>query len=300
MKIKTALAVLMLAALASCSKVPAGNVGVKVYLLGGEKGVDAEELGPGRYWIGINEDLFIFPTFTQNYTWTAAPDASGSEDESISFQTIEGMKVNADLGISYNIMPDRVADIFQKYRKGVDEITDTYLRNMVRDALVLEGSSRKIESVYGAGKADLMAAVEKRVRDQVEPIGINIERIYWAGDLRLPEVVVERLNDKIAATQKAEQRRNEVEQTKAEAEKAVAEAQGQADSRKLQAEAEAEAIRLAGQAEADAIREKGRALRENPELVALLQAEKWDGKLPTTMVPNGTLPFMNLSSKNDN
>ena len=47
-------------------KVPAGNVGIKVYLLGGEKGVDAEQKGPGRYWIGWNEDLYLFPTYKQN------------------------------------------------------------------------------------------------------------------------------------------------------------------------------------------------------------------------------------------
>ena len=60
---------LIFVAFASCSKVPAGQVGIKFYLLGGEKGVDTEELGPGRYWIGVNEELYLFPTYTQNYTW---------------------------------------------------------------------------------------------------------------------------------------------------------------------------------------------------------------------------------------
>lgn len=58
---------------------------------------------------------------------------------------------------------------------------------MVRDALVIEASTLPIEAVYGRGKADLIANVEKRVRDQVEPIGINIERVYWIGNLRLPD-----------------------------------------------------------------------------------------------------------------
>ena len=62
----------------ACSKVPSGHVGVKVYLLGGEKGVDSEELGVGRYYIGINEELYLFPTFKQNYVWTA-DEREGSE-----------------------------------------------------------------------------------------------------------------------------------------------------------------------------------------------------------------------------
>ena len=44
---------------ASCSRVPAGHKGIRVFLLGGDKGVDHEELGVGRYHIGINEELYI-------------------------------------------------------------------------------------------------------------------------------------------------------------------------------------------------------------------------------------------------
>lgn len=265
--------------LCACSKVPAGNVGVKVYLLGGAKGVDSEQLGPGRYWIGFNEDLFLFPTFTQNYTWALTKET----DESISFQTVEGMSVNADIGISYRIEPDKVPLVFQKYRKGIEEITDIYLRNMVRDALVTHASDQPIETVYGKGKTELIQEVEQTVRQQVEAIGITVERIYWVGQVRLPPSVIAALNAKIEATQKAQQRENEVAQAKAEADKAVAEARGVADSTLLRAKAEAEAIRI-----------RGDALRSNAELVQLTIAEKWDGKLPVNMYGSAAVPFINV------
>jgi regulator of protease activity HflC (stomatin/prohibitin superfamily) len=263
----------------SLSKVPAGNVGVKVYLLGSSKGVDSEEVGPGRYWVGWNEDLFLFPTFTQNYVWTRDPDETGNEDESISFQTSEGMTVNADVGISYAIQPGKANDIFQKYRKGVTEITDIYLRNMVRDALVTEASTKPVETVYGAGKAQLMEAVEKRVRSQVEPLGIMIERIYWIGTVRLPEKVIESLNAKIQATQMAAQRRNEVEQAKAEADKKIEDARGQAES-----------IRLVAEAQAAANEKIAKSLTD--ELVQYKSIEKWDGIMPR--MTGGALPFINM------
>lgn len=268
--------------LAACSKVPAGNVGVKFYLLGGDKGVDTEELSPGRYWIGINEELYLFPTFTQNYTWTREPIDGDATDESITFQTDQGLSVNADVGISYAVDPSKVTALFQKYRKGIEEITDVYLRNMVRDALVTEASTRQIEMVYGAGKADLLAAVEKRVRGQVEPLGIKIERLYWAGDFRLPATVTAAIDAKIKATQFAQQRANEVAAAKAEADKAVEEARGVADSTLLKAKAEAEAIRI-----------KGDALRENPRLIELSAIEKWNGTLPT-YTGGGAIPFIQV------
>lgn len=275
-------AVLGVAALAvtACSKVPAGHVGVKVYLLGSSKGVDSEELPVGRYWIGMNEELYLFPTYTQNYTWTKAPDSTGTEDESISFQTVEGMSVNADVGITYRIDPTKVTNIFQKYRKGVAEITDVYLRNMVRDALVTEASSRSVEDVYGRGKADLITAVEKRVKGQVEKDGIIIERIYWIGDIRLPDNVIASLNAKIQATQMAAQRQNEVAQSKAEAQKKVEEARG-----------EAESILLRAKAQADANRELASSI--TPELVQYKALEKWDGVLPR-MTGNNAVPFVNV------
>lgn len=281
-KWKVVFASVLIVALAACSKVPAGNVGVKVYLLGGSKGVDTEQLGPGRYWIGWNEDLYLFPTFTQNYTWTAT---SGEDrgNESISFQTIEGLSVNADIGISYHIDPRKVPLVFQKYRKGIDEITDIYLRNMVRDALVTAASSQRIETVYGAGKSNLIAAVEKMVRAQVSPIGIEVERIYWIGDLRLPDNVTKSINAKIQATQMAEQRRNEVEQAKAEAEKARQTAQGEADAKLTMAKADAEAIRI-----------RGEALRDNPSLVELNAVDKWNGVLPTYMFGGQSVPFVSV------
>jgi regulator of protease activity HflC (stomatin/prohibitin superfamily) len=278
---KIVIGLLMLATLAACSKVPVGNVGVKVYLLGGSKGVDVEELSPGRYWIGINEELYLFPTFTQNYTWTKAPDETGNEDESISFQTVEGLTVNADMGISYSIRPDKVSAIFQKYRKGINEITDVYLRNMVRDALVTVASTRPIETVYGAGKADLISGTESMVRKQVEPLGITIERLYWAGDLRLPPNVTASINAKIQATQMAQQRLNEVEQAKAEAEKVRQTASGEADGKLIIATAEAKAIRI-----------KADALAQNAKLVEWSAIEKWDGHMP--QITGGSVPFVNI------
>lgn len=266
--------------LSACSKVPAGHVGVKAYLLGGAKGVDTEELGPGRYWIGWNEELYLFPTFTQNYTWTEA------EGEALGFQTAEGLAVGADVGISYSVDPKSVSTIFQKYRRGVDEITDLYLRNMVRDALVKTSSSMRVESVYGTGKTELIEKVQADVAKQVKDLGIIIEKVYWIGELRLPQSVTTSINAKIEATQKTQQRQNEVAQAKAEADKAIEAARGEATSNLLRAEAEAKAITV-----------KGDALRNNPQLLELSAIEKWNGALPVYSLGTGAVPFINIPTK---
>lgn len=275
LKIMAAISLLAFS-LAACAKVPAGNVGVKVYTLGGSKGVDAEEVPVGRYWLGLNEELYLFQTFTQNYVWTADSRPGSETDESISFQSKEGMNVNADIGISYAIDPTKATEIFQKYRRGLEEVTDTAMRNAVQNAFNEVASTRTVETVYGEGKVDMMAEVTRKVREKFDPIGIHVESIYYIGTLRLPEPVVASINAKNAATQKAQQRQNEIQQSKAEAQKKVEEANGEAQS-----------IRRVADAQAYANQKITESL--TPELVKYKMIEKWNGELPKVSGSSGTI-----------
>jgi regulator of protease activity HflC (stomatin/prohibitin superfamily) len=263
--------------MASCSKVPAGQVGVKVYLLGDSKGVDNQILGPGRYFIGWNEDLFLFPTFTQNYTWDNIKDSSSPEDESITFQDRDGLKVNSDIGIAYSFDPSKISNIFQRYRKGTEELNQIVIRNAVRDALVSEASKMRVDEIYGPGKEQLIKNVEARVRSQFDPIGIKVERLYWTGAFRLPDEVVNMINAKINASQKTLQKTQEVESAKADAQKAIEDARGRAESVLLEAEAQAKANKILSES-------------ITPELVKYKAIERWDGKMPKVQgTSNGML-----------
>ena len=71
----------------------------------------------------------------------------------------------------------------------------------------------------------------------------------------------------------------------------------QADIKVIQATAEAQSLTLRGQAEASAIRARGEALRDNPKLVELVAAEKWNGVLPTTMLPGSAVPFIEVPNQ---
>ena len=266
--------------LTQLERVEAGYVGVKVDLLGDDKGVQAEEVGPGRYWIGINEDLYLFPTFSQNYVWTMDETDGSKGDESLTFQSVEGMDIGADVGITYSVDPTKVSTLFQRYRKGIDEITDLYLRNMVRDALVNEASTMKVDLIYGTGKTGLMDRAEQSVREQVAQYGILIEKVYWIGSLRLPERVVAAIDAEIAANSQARQRQNEIETARAEAQKERERAQGEADAILLRATAQAEANRILAES-------------LTPEVLQSTALEKWDGVLPR-MTGDGAVPMINV------
>lgn len=276
--------VILLAMLAlfgvGCSKVPAGHVGVKVFLLGGNKGVDHEVLGVGRYWVGINEELYKFPIFQQTRTFTRQNTDDSPGDESFTVQTAEGMVCNMDLGATFSIDGAKVSSLFQKYRRGVDEIQSVVLKNTLRDALNSVVTSMPVESVYGTGKNEMIQKVESLVRETLKPHGINVEKIYLVGSIRLPDNVVGALNAKIEATQRAQQRENELREAEAQAKKQVAEAEGKAKSMIAIAEAEAKANSL-----------KIRTL--TADLIQYEAIQRWDGKLPT-MTGSGAIPFINV------
>lgn len=278
--IKNLIPVLLVAVLlGACSKVPAGNVGVIVNLYGAEKGVSEKEVGVGRYWLSWNEELYLFPTFTQNDTWRQEKD----KDESITFQTgKDGMVVNADFGITFRVDPGKVTTLFQTYRRGIGEISDIYLRNLVRDAVNEKAADYSADDAYGRKKNELVDSVEASVRAFVADKGIIVEKVYLIGEMRLPKQVRDAIDEKNKALQTTLQREQEIIKAKAEAEIKIAEARGRAESILLEARAQAEANKLV-------------AASITPELVRYRALDKWNGELPR-LNGGGAVPFIDVSS----
>lgn len=117
-------------------------------------------------------------------------------------------------------------------------------------------------------------------------------------DIQFTDSYMNSIEQKQLATVEVLKRQQELAQKKIEAEITVTNAQALADSNLAVATADAQAIKLRGEAEAYAIKVKSDALSVNPNLIALTTAEKWDGKLPTTIPPNGTVPFLNVNPVN--
>lgn len=86
-----------------------------------------------------------------------------------------------------------------------------------------------------------------------------------------------------------------VVQANATAEATIASAKAEAQATLVQAQADAQGIELRGSAEAEAIQKRADAIAKNPAIVAFTQAQRWDGKLPVTMIPGGTLPFIDMN-----
>ena len=251
------------------TRIPPGSVGVVVNMMGNEQGVESKELHVGIHVIAPWKDVYKFPTFEQNHTW--------ENREGFVFQTQEGLAVAADIGITFNLKPEYIPVLFQKYRRGMDEITDIFIHNNVRDAINRTGAHFKVEELYGPSKDRFLDEVQKVVSDEMAGLGINISRIYLIGRLHFPDTVVAALNAKIEATQRAQQRENELREAEAEAKKQIAAAQGRAESVLVEARSKAEANILLSKS-------------VTPQLIQYQAVQKWDGELPHVL--GADMPFM--------
>jgi len=84
-------------------------------------------------------------------------------------------------------------------------------------------------------------------------------------------------------------------QAEAEKQQRITNADAAAYEVKAAADAQPHAIQVQGEAQASAIKARADALQSNPNLISLTAAEKWNGALPTTIVPGGATPFVQVS-----
>lgn len=156
----------------------------------------------------------------------------------------------------------------------------------------------QVENIFG--KYTAISAVQERAKF-VTDVSNGIKNSI-AGPVVIDSVQLENIDfsdayeKSVEARMKAEvevqtQKQN-LDKEKVSAEIAVTQAQAAADSQLARAKAEAEGIRIKGTAEADAIKERAAALASNQNLVELTKAERWDGKLPTTVIPGNATPFL--------
>ncbi|WP_443698920.1 prohibitin family protein [Pseudomonas sp.] len=158
----------------------------------------------------------------------------------------------------------------------------------------------QVENIFG--KYTAISAVQERakfVTDVSNGIKNGITGPVVIDSVQLENIDFSDAYEKsVEARMKAEvevqtQKQN-LDKEKVSAEIAVTQAQARADSQLAQAKADALGITLKGEAEAGAIKKRADALSQNQNLVELTKAEKWDGKLPTTVIPGNATPFLSV------
>jgi regulator of protease activity HflC (stomatin/prohibitin superfamily) len=250
---------------ASCERIDAGHVGVKVNLYGDDKGVaDVTEVTGIVFYNPLSSSIYEFPTFIQHKEY--------KDDNSFVVNSKDGSEFHVSPIINYSVKREKVPYIFGKYRRSLVEIEDGFLKTNIYDAFRMTANAYTAEELISNRQL-----FETKVRATLDAglirEGFVINQL--TSNLVYPNTFKKAIEAKNNAVQQALMAENRVKTAEAQAKIKVATAEGNAQSLLIQARATAEANSL-----------KQRTL--TPLLLQLEYINKWDGKLPVY----GTVPQM--------
>jgi regulator of protease activity HflC (stomatin/prohibitin superfamily) len=185
----------------------------------------------------------------------------------------------ANLAVSVSFVASDPSAVYEQYgdlEGAIARLIDPRVMSGVKTIFGQYDASRAIQERAGLN-VDISDAITSAVTGPINIISVQVENIDFS------EAYEQSVEQRMLAQVEIQRREQNLRTVEVEAEIA-----------RTRAEGEANAIRLRGEAEGAAIRARADALRANADLVQLQAVEKWDGKLPTTMVPSTALPFINL------
>ncbi|HBP6379322.1 TPA: prohibitin family protein [Pseudomonas aeruginosa] len=194
------------------------------------------------------------------------------------------------VSVSFNVDPSQVAELYKTYGSIENMVNRLISRHVPTQVENTFGKYTAIRAVQERGNfvADTMKAVREHAVGPVQIESVQIENIDFS------DAYEQTIEDRMKAEIQVKTREQMLETEKVQAEIRVTQAKAEAEAKLEQARADAEATRLRGDAEADAIKARAAALASNQNLVELTKAEKWNGQLPATMIPNAAIPFLSV------
>lgn len=236
---------------------------------------------PGFHWkVPFTQSAHDIPVRTTLSTWENM--ASYSRDQ---------QPAELKISIAWRADSGRVEEIYTEYRD-LESMASRVLAPRATQAIkVVFGRFNAATSISERARLNTETAAEIMSSMGDAPLiieSVQIENIDFSDAYE--QSVEQRMLAEVEVTKIAQNAQREVEQAKI----TVTKANADADAQRAKAQAEADTIRLRAVAEAEAIRSRGAALRDNPSLIDLTKAERWDGKLPVTMVPGSAIPFLDV------
>ena len=199
----------------------------------------------------------------------------------------QGATVN--VSVSYHVPPADVVQVYSSY-KTVESMQSRLIDRQVPTQL------ENVFGKYNAGEAvqnrvKVVQDVTEAIRDSVAGAPVIIDSVQ-VENIDFSKAYEDAVEARMTAEVAVKTRQQQLQTEQVQAQIVVTQAQAKADSALAAATAEAKAITLRGDAEAKAIKARAEALAANSNLVELTKAERWNGVLPTTVLPNGALPFV--------
>ena len=197
------------------------------------------------------------------------------------------------MSVLWHIPAGSVAQLYGQYRDAQAVQANLIERRVPQAVKTIFGQFTAVSAIQDRAKLNANAAAAVLSDPDIAKAPIVIDGVQIE-DIQFSTSYIQSVESAMQARVEVQRLEQQKQQQEVQATITVIRAKADADARVAEATARAKAVALAGDAEASAIRAKGEALKENPALVDLIRTERWNGVLPTTMVPGSAVPFMNL------
>ena len=174
--------------------------------------------------------------------------------------------------VNYHLDPVSVGSIYSLYGRE-DVFEENVIRPAVRDVVKATASQYTAEELV-THRPQFTETTLAKLNERLSDNFVVVEQVNIT-NFQFSESFTHAIEAKVTAEQNALAAKNKLEQIKFEAQQTIE-----------KAKADAEAIRI----QAQAITQQG-----GEEFVNLKAVEKWNGVLPTQMIPSSAVPFINLT-----
>lgn len=229
--------------LVSLERVDAGHVGIKVNLVGSERGIDdITEVTGWVLYLPLLTEIIEFPVFTQVKDY-----------EKFKVNAKDGSEFLVDPTLTYFVNSSQVPKLFRQYRKMLPEIENGVVLGQVKDSYRIVANSFTSDSLM-SNRDVFETQVQKQISDTFDEMGLVFQGV--TSNLEPPE-----------SLRKAVDAKNIVNQEALLAENKIRQAEADAKARKIKADIE--------KYENDM-----KSISLNKLILEKAFIDKWDGKLP--------------------
>jgi hypothetical protein len=247
-------------------KIDAGNKGLKVNLVGNQRGVSSYQYKTG--WVVYNtwtEQILEFPIYQQHIEY---------DDQIVILKG--GFSATIKPTFNYSLKENAIGDMFVNLRKPITDIEQFWLKNAIVGAVNDEANKWEVDSIFNHRQAFEAAIVVE--------CNARLSKWFNVSQLRTnitpPEALQESIIAKTKSIQQAQASEQQALAAIADGKRKIAVARADSAETVINASAKAKAMDLTQQ-------------KLTSLYVEYKKVEKWDGKLPTT-VAGGSGTFLNI------
>jgi hypothetical protein len=262
-----------------CEVIDAGSVGIKVDRVGGNRGVSKTEFVNGfQFYLKVVSQIHEYPINQQSTEYKTADDKP--EDFIVAAKGGTPFIMHPSFSVAVN--PLKVDSMFQQLRLPLDKIIQGYVKNALKQSLREVTNTYTPDSIINSVSV-YDAAVIDDLNRRLHPY-FTVSQ--YTSNVIPDEGLRAAIKAKALAIQEAQTIENQQKKIKAQVENDL-----------LEARRDSAVAVMAAMAEAKSISVQQEALKQSPQYVELIKAQKWNGQLPTYMFGGNTMPMINLGNK---